>query len=84
MEYINYLTFIQGPHMDKLPENLAAEITSMLGEVSIELKPTDRHAPKATITVDYTATIIDGTGAGKVDVDKVSVVTSVANGPCKK
>lgn len=69
-EYIDHLSFILGPHMDKLP----AEVTTMPGKESVRIGLASRHAPKVTPLADDTTTI-DGAKLGELNVaDDASAV----------
>lgn len=73
-EYINHLDFILGPHMEKLPTEVVTEVTSLPGEVGMNVDPASRHALKVTPPTDNTT--VNGTKLGKVDVaDNASVIT---------
>lgn len=68
-EYTDNLTFILGPHMDKLPTDLVAEIAALPGECGMEVNSTSCHVPKATPSA------ADDVGNGKVEAAGLSVVT---------
>lgn len=54
LEYINHPRFILGPYMDKLPKDLATQITALPREVGVYLKHADHNAPKMTLAADTT------------------------------
>lgn len=46
------MVFVLGSHMVKLSRALASQITTLLGEVGVEVKPIYHHALKVTHVTD--------------------------------
>lgn len=65
-EYINPLTFLLGPHLNKLYGDVTAEVEALLGVVGVIVQSTSHHAPKVSTHVDD-ATTIYGSKLGEVD-----------------
>lgn len=59
VEYINHLTFIRSPHLNKLPTQLVDEIRVILGNICVIVEPADRYTLKATMVVECTLPIDD-------------------------
>lgn len=60
VEYINHLVFILGPHLNKLLEALDTEITTLPGEVGLEVKlPMISTVDAAVLATNTSIPVVD-------------------------